>query len=400
MSIDYYKQRYVPNNYAQYSSENSAFVSSTDITNELGQRIDKTEKALYQKIKDLDRQETSCTKHSIYVGSCGIALLYLHKYMKQNDSDALARGKRIITDANEKFKNRGISFLQGDAGPLALGFLFNAYTSGSTSPTDYSRRLCTLADKNANSASELLTGRAGYLYALLFVQKHFKNIISDELLRKQISIILHAGVQRAEITPCEAPLVYEWCDNNYLGAAHGVAGILYILLCCSHLLTPTEKNNLIQPTIEWLLSQRFPSGNFKPDPDTNQDNLVQWCHGAPGFVHLFTLASEVFKSQKYLEVALQCGEIVWERGLLSKGYSICHGVSGNAYAFLELYKYTKSVKHLHRAACFADWCTYYPRNEYMKPDHPFSLFEGLAGLVYFLNDIRKPTMSCFPAYGL
>lgn len=52
---------------------------------------------------------------------------------------------------------------------------------------------------------------------------------------------------------------------------------------------------------------------------------------------------------QYLEEALQCGEVVWHRGLLKKGYGLCHGAAGNAYAFLALYKLTHDPKHLYRA---------------------------------------------------
>lgn len=50
---------------------------------------------------------------------------------------------------------------------------------------------------------------------------------------------------------------------------------------------------------------------------------------------------QVFNDQKYLKLALDAGEVVWQRGLLKKGYSICHGVAGNAYCFLDLYQTTK-----------------------------------------------------------
>jgi hypothetical protein len=39
-----------------------------------------------------------------------------------------------------------------------------------------------------------------------------------------------------------------------------------------------------------------------------------------------------------LESAEEGGECIWEKGLLLKGYGICHGISGNAYAMLNLYK--------------------------------------------------------------
>lgn len=52
---------------------------------------------------------------------------------------------------------------------------------------------------------------------------------------------------------------------------------------------------------------------------------------------------------QYLEEALQCGEVVWKWGLLKKGYGLCHGAAGNAYAFLALYRQTQDPKHLFRA---------------------------------------------------
>lgn len=42
-----------------------------------------------------------------------------------------------------------------------------------------------------------------------------------------------------------------------------------------------------------------------------------------------------------MKIALQCGDVIWQRGLCKKGYSLCHGVSGNAYAFIQLYQATK-----------------------------------------------------------
>ena len=41
--------------------------------------------------------------------------------------------------------------------------------------------------------------------------------------------------------------------------------------------------------------------------------------------------------------------MVWRFGLLKKGYGLCHGAAGNAYAFLALYRHTQEPKHLYRA---------------------------------------------------
>lgn len=47
-----------------------------------------------------------------------------------------------------------------------------------------------------------------------------------------------------------------------------------------------------------------------------------------------------------MKIALELGDIIWQRGLCIKGFSMCHGVSGNAYAFLQLYQATKVSKNV------------------------------------------------------
>lgn len=41
--------------------------------------------------------------------------------------------------------------------------------------------------------------------------------------------------------------------------------------------------------------------------------------------------------------------MIWQHGLLKKGYGLCHGTAGNAYAFLALYNLTQNMKYLYRA---------------------------------------------------
>lgn len=67
-----------------------------------------------------------------------------------------------------------------------------------------------------------------------------------------------------------------------------------------------------------------------------------FCRGTDRFFTLTFLffLHQVFGHDQYLQTALNCGDVVWKRGLLTKGYSICHGVAGNAYTFLVLYQLT------------------------------------------------------------
>lgn len=119
----------------------------------------------------------------------------------------------------------------------------------------------------------------------------------------------------------------------------------------------------------------------------------------------------MFKEEKYLKEAVDCAEVIWQRGLLRKGYGICHGTAGNGYAFLTLYKLTQEKKYLYRACKvrqglrnwaklhhsdwfwtsswpggvitffqFAEWCLDYGTHGCRIPDRPYSLFEGTTSI--------------------
>ena len=52
--------------------------------------------------------------------------------------------------------------------------------------------------------------------------------------------------------------------------------------------------SVIQHSIDYLMSVQFPSKNYPSSLESSdRDRLVQWCHGAPGFVHLWSTAYRV-----------------------------------------------------------------------------------------------------------
>ena len=66
--------------------------------------------------------------------------------------------------------------------------------------------------------------------------------------------------------------------------------------------------------------------------------MVHFCHGAPGIAPTLARFAEMFP-----EIGIQMGikEVVetalghiWKYGVLKKGFGLCHGISGNAYAFI------------------------------------------------------------------
>jgi len=157
-------------------------------------------------------------------------------------------------------------------------------------------------------------------------------------------------------------------------------------------------NVMLKKTVDYLLTLQKPNGNFPTSmdetsqaPRQSHKDLVHWCHGAGGLIFLFAKAFIYWKEKKYLNACISCGECIWQKGLLRKGPSICHGIGGNGFAHLILYRLTKDDKYLYRAKKFAQFLqTDKFKQEARTPDTPYSLFEGFSGTVCFIIDLIDP----------
>lgn len=114
--------------------------------------------------------------------------------------------------------------------------------------------------------------------------------------------------------------------------------------------------------------------------------------------------AKVFGDEEFLETAINAAEVVWNRGLLRR-IGICHGVSGNAYVFLSLYRVTGNKEFLYKAKAFACFLVdkahrLIAEGEMHGGESPYSLFEGIGGMAYLLLDMTKPTDAKFPGYEL
>ena len=381
-------------------------------------------KLLNDLLKNLKESENTILKEDItvYTGISGIAMLYL-KIAKEGDQYSYLKERALkylrIACTNKKYESKLLSrptFLCGLAGPLVLNAIAaedieeeKTEMTGRKSAEILLQILQSTITNDRDLPNELLYGRAGYLYSLLLLKKSatpsISSTISDESIKAVALSIINNGVRYAKQTRRHVPMWWEWHDKEYIGAAHGICGILFMLLSAKPFIPEESLINYIKPTLDYFAHLQYPSGNFPSSitgrtPPTN-DKLLHWCHGAPGAVHLLLKAHEIWPNNddSYLIRAQKCGEAVWRRGLLKKGYGLCHGVAGNTYAFLALWKTTKDYQYLYKSAVFAEWCFDYGKRGCPDPDRPLSLFEGLAGTIYLLTDmIQNPELACFPAF--
>lgn len=201
--------------------------------------------------------------------------------------------------------------------------------------------------------------------------------------------------------------------TDYQGAAHGTAGILYLLLQFPSWCQEPPTQPWIAATLESILNSQLPSGNFPDVAGRTRDELLHWCHGAPGTVytlyhaHKLKVLGEDKTILRSLDQALQT---VWERGLLRKGFGLCHGIAGSGYTFLMMYRYTGSEEYLYKAHKMAEAIrsdeigkeveVFVDPQRYSVgvADFPYSLMEGLGGTVCFCCDLLHPNTAGFPGY--
>ncbi|CAI5674029.1 unnamed protein product [Oreochromis niloticus] len=395
------------------TSNSGADVVCNDPLDSEGKVSTSFQKKLQSKIKDLLQQMEEGLKtadphdFSTYTGWTGIALLYLQLHRVSNEASHLHRALDYVKRTMRILNGRKVTFLCGDAGPLAVGAVVHHKLNNTTDSKECLSRLLQLQrsvlSPDSDLPDELLYGRAGYLYALLYVNKEIgADTVDEDTITKVVTAIVESGknmsAEQKKTDRC--PLLYEWHKKQYIGAAHGLAGIYYMLMQPGAKVHPDILSELVRPSIDYVRHKRFRSGNFPSSLSNESDRLVHWCHGAPGVIHMLIMAHMIFKEEKYLKEAVECGEVIWQRGLLRKGYGICHGTAGNGYAFLSLYKLTKEKKYLHRACKFAEWCLDYGTHGCRIPDRPYSLFEGMAGAIHYLSEMENPEASCFPAFEL
>ncbi|GAB1319830.1 Abscisic acid ABA receptor [Madurella fahalii] len=168
---------------------------------------------------------------------------------------------------------------------------------------------------------ENLYGRAGTLYLLRMV-RHWvpgSNGLVDPAIAEISNTILNRGPH------------WKWHGRRYLGAVHGDIGIVTQLILTSPSLAPR-----LQPVLEKLLGMQLPDGNWPSSEESGGSGkgLVQFCHGAPGFViSLSALRSYFPDLHDRIDHGIRRGrECIWIQGLLKKEPNLCHGIFGNALA--------------------------------------------------------------------
>ena len=253
-----------------------------------------------------------------------------------------------------------------------------------------------LLSQTQETVYELFLGQAGLLCVLLMIH-HLSRIdgVTFERMQKIATTLSNSILAGATENVQPLGRSWDWHGKTYLGPIHGVAGI-YSALIVSHQTFQLKNFNIseIIRDFQSLLSSFVIDGNHKSQAESGNADLVQFCHGEPGIDICILEIEQIFPGllpATFIEYAKKSADLVWERGILRKGMGLCHGISGNGYVFLLLFRLTKNKMYLQRAISYA--LIIMQRDDpkiggkFRQPDHPFSLMEGDAGVLRFLFDV-------------
>ncbi|KIZ05452.1 LanC-like protein 3 [Monoraphidium neglectum] len=135
------------------------------------------------------------------------------------------------------------------------------------------------ASPDLSVSDEVLYGRSGTLLgALMLNQQLGRKVVADDHLTAICAAILHSGLEAS--LPGRPTAGGHWPVMCALGSA-----------------------------------------------EVDDTPLVHWCHSSPGVAMMAAKAFQVTGSRRYLAAAVSAGELVWKRGLLTKGPGLRHGVS-------------------------------------------------------------------------
>ncbi len=290
------------------------------------------------------------------------------------------------------------SYLMGDL-PLEMMAFGHAPTAARV------ERIAALIGANIDHpARELMWGSPGSLLAAALMHGR----TGDERWATLFRAI--AQRLREQLSWSERQACHYWSQElhgrqvRYVDAVHGFVATAAALIHGRHLL-PADDWLAWQACIEATVAHTAIRENGRASwpvqadepPGTPQKWLMQYCHGAPGFV--VCLARLPGSSLDLLLV--EAGEATWAAGPLAKGSNLCHGTAGNGYAFLVLHARTGDARWRDHARAFAMHAIAQFEAETAATGRlRHSLWTGDIGLAIFLWDCLRgragfPTLDVF-----
>lgn len=184
-------------------------------------------------------------------------------------------------------------------------------------------------------------------------------------------------------------------ELKYYGIAHGWAGLLYAtLLWCIANDKPLPLNFFDRVDQLLLCVKQSDEGLYWPVSTQQPKSWNGWCNGSAGYVFLWTLLYKYTVEEKYLGIAKKCADHFYKNAY-SRNANLCCGMSGKAYAMLNLYNTTFEKSWLHKAQEIEKMIMQQIGSPAL---HNNSLYKGEVGVAVLLAEMGQPTLSRMPLF--
>jgi serine/threonine protein kinase len=346
---------------------------------------------------------------SINYGSAGVALGLLHLALSRDDNNFLQMAdvwsQRAINEmgSNDAFYNKQIDITEelvgkcspyhSPSGIYAVSALIGRACADHLAQAESLTRFIEAVNL-PDTGLDLTLGRSGVLLsaAILLDATPADGFLDPSPLRSMGSETMETIWRELDVKPC-----IEKADIEYPGAAHGWAGFLYASLQWCYV-AKVALPMQVERRLHELADLAIPSGRGLDWPwvirrPGEPVTMAGWCNGACGFVFLWTLAHQILKDFRYLELARGAAYRSWESP--ENNVSLCCGVAGRAYALLNFYRHSKETIWLDRAR---DLTLRGARIGNNSTEYQHSLYKGEFGLAVLACDIEKPEDARMPLF--
>lgn len=345
--------------------------------------------------------QTPVSLTNLYFGACGVLWLLGHLDHSSFDSHRLALAQaRHEQWLIERGQTNSPSYLMG----MTPFHLMACDDLGREARSSESKLERALRYHITSPAMDLMWGSPGTMLAAYFMHEKTGEERWAALFR-DTAAQLWSALQWSDFEQC-----HFWTQDLYgrkfrfLDGIHGFFSNVVPIIRGRQLLdsaTWEAWQQCISNTIRRTATIEGSHANWRIQVDRAKQNpeayLMQFCHGAPGFI--IDLAD--FPSSSLDDLLVAAGNSVWDAGPLAKGSNLCHGTSGNGYAFLKLYERTGQTVWLERARAFAMHAIrQVEADERQFGQLRYSLWTGDLGVAHYLVDCvqgtaRFPTLDVF-----
>jgi len=182
---------------------------------------------------------------------------------------------------------------------------------------------------------------------------------------------------------------------DYFGIAHGWAGLLYATLLWSNISSGPLPGSFMT-RLEELLNNSIQQANIIRWPlrIADKNSWPGWCNGNAGHIFLWVLLYKHFKDEKYIRVAERVA-LHLVNGIQNNNADLCCGLSGVAYAMMNLYQTTHEPKYLEEGKKIKDIIL---KTWFSQPLRNNSLYKGEPGIVIMAGEMEESPLMKMPLF--